>query len=105
MSKFTPGPWESNFEQKDICFVNSDNRGICSLPMEDDKDDDILKYIGEIQANTILIAKAPEMYDMIEELRKVLITIYNANEDAPEYESVMLDKYLEAIIKLQEEIE
>jgi len=77
MSKFTPGPWYTNFEQKDVCFVNSANREICSLPIEDSESKDLaydfiqLAYIGEIQTNATLIAIAPAMYKFLSNFSKL----------------------------------
>lgn len=92
MSKFTPGPWEVEERTEKGVF------GHTTHIVSEDK-----SHIAEvspcaIEANAKLISKAPEMYDIIEDLRKVLITIHT-----PEWK-VMIDKYLKDIKQLQEEI-
>ena len=88
MSKFTPGPWMVSGElihtPWDESYGRPTRMPICDVPGKYDRR---------------LIAKAPEMYDMIEELRKVLITIYDTNHMAP-----MIDRYLRDIKELQNQI-
>jgi len=93
MSKFTPGSWKMHKVNTEGEFVTE--RKIIS------EDGSVLANIGpcNIDPNARLIAKAPEMYDMIEDLRKVLITIYDTNHMAP-----MIDRYLRDIKELQNQI-
>ena len=89
MSKFTPGPWEVNKMETEIYVFDNEGMEVCSLSYP---------FSTDQEANLKLTAKAPEMYDIIEDLRKVLITIHT-----PEWK-VMIDKYLKDIKQLQEEI-
>ena len=82
MSKFTPGPW--SWVERHVWSVPR-NFDVCILT----------EPIKKADAN--LIAKAPEMYDLIEELRCVLITVYDAEDG-------IIDKSLIAIKELQEKI-
>ena len=70
MSKFTPGPWETNLEQKDIASVNSINREICALPFECEDFDKEKYYKEEIIATAELIAIAPDMHKFLLDLIK-----------------------------------
>ena len=89
MSKFTPGPWDVTTSGD---YYNTYHIGDVGTEISTEED----------EANTRLIRKAPEMYDMIEELRKVLITVYDARNNAF---AVMMEKYLATIKELQEEID
>ena len=92
MSKFTPGSWKMHKVNTEGEFVTE--RKIIS------EDGSVLANIGpcNIDPNARLNAKAPEMYDMIEDLRKVLITVYD------EPYKPMIDRYLKDIKELQNQI-
>ena len=96
MSKFTPGPWDYS-EHADF----RDGHIMAKTKLVANTSSCAGQTIIEARANGELMAKAPEMYDMIEELRKVLITVYDEDDTvfAP-----MIDNYLKAIKELQEEI-
>jgi hypothetical protein len=57
----TPGQWELNDEQDNILFVNDNNKEICAIPMKERSK----KANDKIRANAWLIAKVPEMFELI----------------------------------------
>ena len=101
MSKFTPGPWEAKKDSsRNLYHYHILDKNSTSLAVVSER---TLKSLSRdlpiVDANAKLIAKAPKMYDMIEDLRKVLITIYDTNHMAP-----MIDRYLRDIKELQNQI-
>lgn len=86
MSNFTPGPWKVQLTYGSISNYNV-------IPKEKD--------LAEAAANRNLIEKAPEMYQMIIDLKNTLITTYDVKSDF----SGLMNKYIDASEKLLKEID
>jgi len=83
-TKFTPGPWEVNFEDYTKPYaeiLNEDNIVIAQIPDgEIIRGDKTILGLENIEANINLIAAAPDMYEALEAYDKAEADILeNAN--------------------------
>lgn len=91
MSKFTPGPW---LAEEYFVITEKDYKPQKTIACSPSP------HMWTM-ADAILISKAPEMYQLIADLRNCLITIYNPDSAFAE----MADKYLDQAHKLLKEID
>lgn len=69
-AKFTKGPWKATYDsqlQALIEIYNTEDRIIAVLP-----DRGTVEAMPEIEANANLIAAAPDMYEALEEVWRIL---------------------------------
>ena len=75
-AKFTKGPWKANFDDYTkpyVAILNEDNVVIAQIPDgEVIRGDATILGIENIEANINLIAAAPDMYDALEEVWRIL---------------------------------
>ena len=94
MTKFTPGPWEITRGAQEHPFsIEGLTKTIALIKMQTEKEN--------TEANAVLIRKAPEMYQLIIDLKYTLESMYNPDSDFAE----TADKYLDKAHNLLTEID
>lgn len=90
MSKFTPGSWTiEKYDEKEIEIMGEKEYHIafCNIGSE----------------NAKLISKAPEMYQLIVNMKELLVTLYGDRDD--DTFDKLIDKYIKQAQDLLKEID
>ena len=95
---FTKGKWEYLYDGCDHCYdIVSDNSSICSTVSLDRISFDTDK---EIEANALLISKAPEMLELINEFYLMCIQKTFPKEHELEYMAEKAEKLIKEATEL-----
>ena len=95
---FTKGKWEYLYDGCDHCYdIVSDNSSICSTVSLDRISFDTDK---EIEANALLISKAPEMLELINEFYLMCIQKTFPTEHELEYMAEKAEKLIKEATEL-----
>ena len=79
MSKFTSGPWKAEKDSSRVLYHYHirDEKSYSIAVVSEKTLNPFIKDLSTVDENAKLIAKAPEMYELIKNLKYTVETIYN----------------------------